>query len=137
MFPNLKLCLAHMGGSNEVTRATSDDLEEIRKLDPTSWFKHIEAMMKKYPNLYTDVSYTLSDFDSSDSQVLKNVLAFMDTLDDSGKRLGERVLFGTDFFMTEQEKREPELYDCTKKNLADWWDIIGRVNTQKFLMQPI
>jgi predicted TIM-barrel fold metal-dependent hydrolase len=137
MFPNLKLCLAHMGGSNEVAKLDTGDLKKIREVDIMSWFEHIEIMMKKYPNLYTDVSYTLSDFNDREGVVYKTTVAFLNTLDNDGRRLGDRVLFGTDFFMTEQERRESELYAITKENLADWWDIIGRVNTHKFLMQPL
>ncbi|MFM7854660.1 MAG: amidohydrolase family protein [Flammeovirgaceae bacterium] len=142
-FPNLKICLAHMGGSNEVIKSmdSKSKLDQIRQLDPLSWFEHIQLMMKKYPNLYTDISYTLSDFDSKDPQVLEATETFLETPvdanDPSKGKLGERVLFGTDFFMTEQERREPELYAITKERLKNWWDIIGRQNTQRFLMQPI
>ncbi|HEY8935319.1 MAG TPA: hypothetical protein VIM65_08865, partial [Cyclobacteriaceae bacterium] len=140
---NLKLCLAHMGGSSEVTNSMDkkSKLDQIRKVDPDSWFEHIKSMMTKYPNLYTDVSYTLSDFADSKSEVLAKTIDFLNTAVDSADaskgKLGDRVLFGTDFFMTEQERRETELYANTKTKLKDWWDIIGRQNTQKYLMQPL
>lgn len=140
-FPGLKLCMAHMGGSNEIRKSMKDELADIRQVDRDSWFEHIERMMKNYANLYTDISYTLSDFKDKDSDVFKATLTFLDTLVDPNSpakgKLGDRVLFGTDFFMTEQEKREPELYAITKENLAGWWDAIGKHNTQKFLMQPL
>jgi uncharacterized protein len=140
-FPRLKICLAHMGGSNEVIKSTKGDLAKIREVDPLSWFEHIGIMMKKYPNLYTDVSYTLCDFDSKDPKVLEATETFLETFvdtNDPGKgKLGDRVLFGTDFFMTEQERREPELYASTKEKLKNWWDVIGRQNTQRYLMQPL
>ena len=140
-FPDLRLCMAHMGGSNEIRKSMKDELADIRQVDPDSWFEHIERIMKIYPNLYTDISYTLSDFNDKDGDVFKATLAFLNTLVDPNDpqegKLGDRVLFGTDFFMTEQEKREPELYAITKENLATWWDAIGKHNTQKFLMQPL
>jgi len=136
-FPKLKICLAHMGGSSEIIKYDKGELAEIRKVDPVSWFEHIESMMKKYPNLYTDISYTLSDFGDMAGPVYQRVLVFLNTRDDSNHLLGERVLFGTDFFMTEQERREPELYAITKQSLGVWWDMIGRHNTQRFLMQPV
>jgi predicted TIM-barrel fold metal-dependent hydrolase len=138
-FPNLKICLAHMGGSNEVVKSVDkkSKLDQIRQVDPDSWFEHIERMMKQYLNLYTDVSYTLSDFDNSKIAVLQKTITFLNTPDGQGKQLGDRVLFGTDFFMTEQERRESELYGITQNILPTWWDIIGRDNTQKYLMQPI
>ena len=142
-FPNLKLCLAHMGGSNEVIKSMDkkSKLDQIRKVDPQSWFEHIKSMMRKYPNLYTDVSYTLSDFFDKKGAVFATTLEFLNTdvdpADASKGKFGDRVLFGTDFFMTEQERRESELYGVTKENLKDWWDIIGRQNTQKYLLQPL
>lgn len=136
-FPNLKICLAHMGGSNEVINSTEGDLAKIRQVDPLSWFEHIQQMMQYYPNLYTDISYTLGDFNDINNKVFQNVTTFLEKLDAENKRLADRVLFGTDFFMTEQEKREAELYQQTQKNLTQWWDQIGRVNTQRYLMQPL
>lgn len=132
-----------MGGSNEVIKSMDkkSKLDQIRKVDPVSWFEHIKNMMKKYPNLYTDISYTLSDFFDVKGKVFTTTLDFLnaavDDTDASKGKFGDRVLFGTDFFMTEQERRESELYAITKKNLKDWWDIIGRQNTQKYLMQPL
>ena len=142
MFPKLKFCLAHMGGSNEVIKSMDGDLAKIRQVDPLSWFEHIKIMMKNYPNLYTDISYTLSDFKDTNSKVFQETLNFLGTLVNSNDpvnkiRFGDRVLFGTDFFMTEQERREPELYAITKQNLATWWDTLGRQNTQQYLNQPI
>jgi len=46
-------------------------------------------------------------------------------------------MFGTDFFMTEMEKREAELYFNTQRNLRRWFDDFARINPQKFLMQPV
>lgn len=137
-FPNLKICLAHMGGSNEILDApASGELGEIRAIDSPGWFERISAMMKVYPNLYTDISYTLSDFAKTDSVLYNRVVAFLNTEDNNGKPLAERVLFGTDFFMTEQEKREAELYAITQKNLSNWFEIMSRTNPQNYLMQPI
>lgn len=136
-FPALKVCLAHMGGSNEITKSMDGDLSKIREVDPISWFEHIQRMMQYYPNLYTDISYTLGDFNNVNSDLYKKVTTFLQMQDSDNKTLAERVLFGTDFFMTEQERREAELYQQTQKNLANWWDQIGRINTQRYLMQPL
>ena len=80
----------------------------------------------------TDRAYTLSDFD--DPARLLEINYFLQAKDVNGRPLIERVLFGTDFFMTEQEKRESELYALAKSKLSVWFDQIARVNTQKFLM---
>lgn len=139
-YPSLKLCLAHMGGSSEILDAPKvkrNELGDIRFIDTPGWFIRITEMMKVYPNLYTDISYTLSDFGNTDGAVYKRIVAFLNTPDNFGNLLGDRVLFGTDFFMTEQENRELKLYEVTIKNLADWMDRIARVNPQKFMMQPL
>jgi len=137
-FPSLKICLAHMGGTNEILDAPkSGELAEIRAVDTPGWFERIMNMMVIYPNLYTDISYTLSDFEDMKGEVYKRFVDFLNMKDTQGKLLSERVLFGTDFFMTEQEKRENELYAITKKNLAKWFDDFGRVNPQRYLMQPL
>jgi len=97
-FPNLKLCIAHYGGSSQVRKSGSKD----------SWYDLIKAiiMEKKpgtdeyaYPNVYTDISYTLADTGIFD--VLKR--------DINTDHLGDRILFGTDYYMTQQERKEKKL----------------------------
>lgn len=135
-FPLLKICLAHMGGSNEIhTNKPSGELKEIREVDTVLWFDLILEMMVRYPNLYTDISYTVSDF--NEPKILERVKILMQTPDKNGVLLAERVLFGTDFFMTEQEAREADLYKIAQEQLAPWFDKITRQNPQRFLMQPV
>lgn len=136
-YPKLKICLAHMGGSNEIVDNSKDDpdLQQIRRFDSQLWCDRIRDMMVRYPNVYTDISYTLSDLDNE--QVLKAILKFMNTVDDRGEILAKRVLFGTDFFMTEQEKRESDLYKLAMKELAAFNDLITRQNPAEFLRQPL
>jgi len=137
-FPNLKLCLAHMGGSNEILDAPNKgELAEIREVDTPGWFERVTSMMKEYPNLYTDISYTLSDFEDTTGVVFQRFTSFLVEQDRNGRPLSERVMFGTDFFMTEMEKREAELYFNTQRNLRRWFDDFARINPQKFLMQPV
>lgn len=136
-YPNLKICLAHMGGSNEIIDSNKKDseLKQIRRVDSQLWCDRIRDMMFRYPNLYTDISYTLSDLDNK--EVKAAILRFMNTPDAQGQLLAKRVLFGTDFFMTEQEKRESELFKLSQVELADFHDIITRDNPQEFLRQPL
>lgn len=135
-YPNLKICLAHMGGSNEIASPVEKDasLAEIRTVDPELWFDRIMSMMIEYPNLYTDISYTVSDLDRP--VVLNRILQFLATSDKNGVPLSERVLFGTDFFMTEQEKCESDLYRLMQEKLHNYLDDLTRNNPQKFMKQP-
>jgi hypothetical protein len=92
-------------------------------------------MMIEYPNLYTDISYTLSSF--GNGEVLDKVIKLLGMNDKQGQPLAKRVLFGTDFFMTEQEARETELYSLAKEKLGLWFDLISRDNPKDFIRQPI
>lgn len=134
-FPELKICLAHMGGSNEIARKVKSELKEIRETDGHSWFELISEMMKKYPNLYTDISYTLGDL--GNDETCSRIIDLLNETDINGNSLSDRVLFGTDFFMTEQEYREVELYEFAKTKLAKWFDKLTRDNPQRYLEQPV
>jgi hypothetical protein len=39
--------------------------------------------------------------------------------------------------MTEQEKRESELYSVTKEKLKKYFDLITKINPQEYLRQPV
>lgn len=141
-FPNLKICLAHMGGSNEMYDNVDDEsLKKIRAIDPQKWFDIISQMMYDYPNLYTDISYTLSSFDEPGHEVLNKTLALMQSRDKNGLELAYRVLFGTDFFMTEQEMREKELIELARQKLSglstskgeNYWELMTRENPKNYL----
>jgi predicted TIM-barrel fold metal-dependent hydrolase len=138
-FPQLKICLAHMGGSNEIAKPRDKKAErmlrKIREVDNRLWFDRIRELMVHYPNIYTDISYTVSELDRP--EILTKVNAFFETTDNYGNPLSKRVLFGTDFFMTEQEKCESDLYKLAGEYLKDYFDAITRVNPQEFLKQPV
>lgn len=139
IFPDLKICLAHMGGTNEIATLPDSDpesmLKNIRTIDDRLWFDRVLEMMIRYPNLYTDISYTLSDLDKP--EILTKIRQLMETPDTKGEPLYKRVLFGTDFFMTEQEKCESDLYKLASEQLADYFDTISRENPQRFMQQPV
>ncbi len=131
-FPDLKICLAHIGGSNEIyCNPVSKELTEVRSVDPYTWYERILEMMKVYPNLYTDISYTLSSLD--DEFVCKKIIDLFEATDLQHLKLYKRVLFGTDFFMTEQEMREVELYALAKEKLATYWYDLTVTNPVRFL----
>ena len=97
-FPNLKICLAHFGGDEEWEKYL-DDPWNPNSLKEMSWLSKIKDMIKSgnYPNLYTDISYTILSMD--DSMHILNV--FMEDDD-----LANRIMFGTDFYMVEREKQK-------------------------------
>jgi predicted TIM-barrel fold metal-dependent hydrolase len=87
-FPKLKICLAHFGGASEWEKylATSWD-KSMEKY----WFSVILDLIKKYPNVYADVSHTMHDM--SLYPLLRIIL--------QDQKIRSRVLFGSDFYMLE------------------------------------
>lgn len=122
-FPKLKVCFAHFGGANEWDKFLQESWhEEASK----SWFhKVIEMVNNEDWNAFTDVSYTLCD--PKYYATLKSFLI-------SNKRLRERVLFGTDYYMTEQEISERSFGINLRGFLGEeLWKQIAEENPSKYL----
>lgn len=90
-FPNLKLNFAHFGGDNtwEYTlksKMVNDD--QFRK-------DTIIEFMRKYKNVYADVSYTFAS-----EKIHNNLFTYIKLI----PFLQDRILFGTDFWVVNKEK---------------------------------
>ena len=132
----LKLCLAHYGGDDQILieyRMQTMKGQQYGMLSTQNWCAQIKDLMSIYPTVYTDISYALSN---------EKTHGFVfDDLDN--KVYGSRILFGTDFFMTERVL--PEKNDYTKfkegalqRRLVNYnnitaWEQIASCNTTKFL----
>lgn len=120
-YPNLKLNLAHFGGFDEWTKYLQNSLDEDNEL---SWFEKVKALLIKHPNLFTDISYTLHDKDLI--PLLKT------TLQDEALR--DKVLFGTDYYMVEQELSEKEFSINLRASLGEQeYKQIAEINPKRFL----
>lgn len=97
-FPDLRICLAHFGGSRE----WKYHLKTPRDQKPLSWLRCIRHLIKieKYSNLYVDISHTMMNF--SANHALLSVL-----LEDS--EILDKVLFGSDFYAGEKMKYTEKL----------------------------
>ncbi|MEM7238861.1 MAG: amidohydrolase family protein, partial [Pseudomonadota bacterium] len=93
-FPRLRVCLAHFGGEAEWDAYLGPPMTTRRTED--NWLEKIRLMLESgtYPNLYTDISYTVFKY-------TQNVPALDIFL--SHPRVARRVLFGSDFYLTERE----------------------------------
>ncbi|MFO7617208.1 MAG: amidohydrolase family protein [Bacteroidales bacterium] len=89
-FPQLRICLAHFGSGYWWTRYLDEPVE------PGNWLTIIRRMIESHGNVYTDVSFTMSD--TGYFSLLKVLLA--------NEHLRSRVLFGSDFYMVETEAPE-------------------------------
>lgn len=96
-FPKLKICMGHCGGDKEWQRYLDQPWDENSSPRNKSWLSKILNIMKsgQYPNFYADISYTIFKYEEN-SAVLKVLLQ------DASVRT--QILFGTDFYMVEQEK---------------------------------
>jgi len=135
MFPKLKLCFAHFGGIDEVIKGLSapgntGSLATGYNQD-TSWYFIIKDFMNQFKEVRADISYTLAD---TSPQFINAITQ------DINSNIGDRILFGTDFFMTLQEKSEKNLYtefhEALLKNSPGGvkdWEKITYTNNKNFL----
>jgi uncharacterized protein len=128
-FNNLKICFAHFGSDHELAKKLGIDLGDFKYAGQgersDTWIDKVLSLLKneKYPNLFTDISYTLvhSEFNKLVKDEIEKDLKINGT-SNLDKRLISKVMFGTDFFMAYQEENTTErtLFD---KAQADYINI--------------
>jgi len=128
-FPNMRLCFAHFGG--QVDWSAYVNATETRGRE--NWMEQIRDMIGggRYPNVWTDISYTLFQFD--DFAPLLRLLLEGDDL--ASQRLRRRVLFGSDFYMTRQEELSERAVSIRLRNVLgeDLFKQIAETNPQVWL----
>lgn len=131
-FPDLKLCFAHYGGDEEMRKylrnPNNQGVLHTGYNNDTSWYYIIKDLQEKFKNVYADISFTLWD-----TKPPGDIVSSIKT--DLQSNIGDRVLFGTDFFMTLQVKAEKALYTdfrlaLDNKNL---WEQMAYHNNKKFM----
>lgn len=128
-FPELRICLAHFGGKVD-WRSYID--HGIDPLDPgareANWLASILDLLKTgdWPGLWTDISYTLFRFD--DYVPFLKVFLGDDTV-------RSRVLFGSDFYMTRQEKLSERAVSFRLRNALgeEWYRQLAQENPELWL----
>jgi uncharacterized protein len=107
-FPDLKICLAHFGRENE-------------------WDKVILEMMDRYPNLYVDISYAMSD-----EMHWPNLKVSLYT----NPVLRSHCLLGSDFYMVNIECTEKQ-FDIKLRAFLDeeLFNQIALINPGNFLLK--
>lgn len=120
-FPSLKLCFAHFGWDTIEKRSK-------RIYNRLELYEGVKSLLlnSKYVNLYADISYSL--FDTKFRKQLKEDLKAYPVLQ-------EKIIFGTDYFMTLQEKlTEDELYKDFKNDVGEvLFEKLAYENPKKFL----
>lgn len=116
-YPRLKLNLAHFGGDEQLGKALND-------LDNSNlWSNQIIRLIRKYDNLYTDLSCT-SDFNVTERLISSPVYPL----------IKHKLLYGSDYYLLILFDRKFE--DNVKRFEAlfgDDFKIIGKINASKFL----
>jgi predicted TIM-barrel fold metal-dependent hydrolase len=149
-FSRLKICIGHHGGDDEWDRylqypwyrdvARQDS--QYQSLQPEnwsfeigpregqySWFSIICDLMKKYPNVYSDVSYTL--YKDSCYPLLKVML-------ENDDDLSEKLLFGTDFYVVSKAASEREFSINLRGYLGEklFWKLADK-NPKRYLSNAV
>ncbi len=146
-YQNLKICIGHWGTEEEWHKFIKDAWVETRFRKKTSaypsldldnwnihnehsvynfsWFSIICDLMRRYPNVYADISYTLQD--ASLLPLLKMIL-------EADEKIKERVLFGTDFYLVSKAISEREFAINVRAALGkELFEQIAIRNTERYL----
>ncbi len=120
-FPELKLCFGHFGGAVEWKKYMDDPDPAVFE---NSWYYLIRELIQQYPNVYADISYALADF--SLLGLLKITL--------ESPEVRNRVLFGSDFYMSELESTEFRWSIDLRAALGEEkYRLIAETNPRQFL----
>ncbi|MCW3108247.1 MAG: hypothetical protein JWQ09_2753 [Segetibacter sp.] len=145
-YTNLKICLGHWGTGQDWHDYLNNPWREtdFRKTDSKwpslelenwfigehtehnfSWFTIICNLIRKYPNVYTDISFTLRD---------EKLFPLLKMILEADEKIKERVLFGTDFYLVSTAICEREFAVNVRAYLGD--DLFKQVaitNAERFL----
>lgn len=126
--PSLRVCLAHFGGAEEWERYFRDGWQPGAPTRTHSWLARILDLIRRgsHPGLYTDISYTVFRFERY-APALKVFL--------TDPKIAARVLFGSDYYMTEQERFDERLLSMQLRAMLGeelFWQI-AEANPTQFL----
>ncbi len=147
-YSKLKICLGHAGGpdtwknylkypwiADRDDNETEDNFESLKienwSFDPElkphrfSWYKVIKDMVRKYDNVYADISFTL--YEKETWPLIKLLLT-------TDEKLKTRLMFGTDYYVVAQKGSERELSISIRSYLGeDLFYQISQKNVIEFL----
>lgn len=146
-YKNLKMCIGHWGTedewhnylenpwleiSNEIDKSSSPYSLNLKnwhigenQYKNFSWFSIICDLMRKYDNIYADISYTLND--AALFPLLKMIL-------ESDDKIRQRVLFGTDFYVVSKAISERAFSINVRSYLGkELFEQISVANAERYL----
>jgi len=89
-FPNLRICFAHFGSQYYWDKYIHHPGQE------NNWVRIIRSLCIRYPNFYTDISFTMAD-----TKYFSLLKVFM-----ADEVLSTKILFGSDYYMVEVDSNE-------------------------------
>jgi predicted TIM-barrel fold metal-dependent hydrolase len=126
--PRLRICLAHFGGEGDWTSYIDRPWHAGADPAKKSWLAKILDMLRsgEYPNLWTDISYTL--YANDEHVYLLKVLL-------SDPQVRNKVLFGSDFYVVENAELEERRRSLRIRAVLgeEVFDTIARKNPLRFL----
>lgn len=105
--PTLRLCLAHFGGGTE---------------QGLQWFDDITNLMKEYPNVYADISSSMADPKYKGKFKAHFKEWYGKEIKNAQNKIRERILFGTDWYMTLLDGVDYLEYFSVTKTFLDGFD---------------
>jgi predicted TIM-barrel fold metal-dependent hydrolase len=152
-YSQLKLCIGHWGSEADWHRYLENDWADLYErikgeacaaLDLKNWYVNTKEAYKnftwftvicemirsgRYPNLYTDISYTLHD---------ASLLSLLKTILEADDKIRERVLFGTDFYMVSKTISERSYAINLRAVLGeDLFEQIAVTNARRFISNKV
>jgi predicted TIM-barrel fold metal-dependent hydrolase len=115
-YPKLKISFAHFGGSDEIE-------DQFKPKGPDNWTLTIKSLIRQFPNVYTDISFALA-FEKSNRIIATDM---------ADPLFNQRILFGTDFFMTTPYDTDKKLMDGFFKILKPYFKELTDTNPANFL----
>lgn len=123
-YPDLKINLAHFGGYDEWVKYLNNNVYE----EQPTWYEKICWLIREFPNVYADISYTMFNAD------LFNLLKI--SIQD--KDLSSKILYGSDFYMVEQETSERQFLTNVRAHIGETdFKQIAELNPCRFFLSLI
>ncbi|PKP04071.1 MAG: hypothetical protein CVU11_06175 [Bacteroidetes bacterium HGW-Bacteroidetes-6] len=127
-YPELRISLAHYGSDKMWTSWL------CHPEDPENWVNIINSMIQEYPNLYTDISYTMY-YNVTDCKhnFYKTLKEFLDN-----ENIRRKVLFGSDFYMPASKETDMHYANNIIDAIGEeYFNAIAVENPKQFLNEQI
>lgn len=124
-YPNLKICFGHFGGAKYLA---------TKEIPASCWTRTILELMTKFNGVYADIAYHSEPMDggAGEQNYFRNLSLLLQNPD-----YRDRILFGTDYFLSRQRLTEKSYWKYFRKHLSENEFLqIAEDNPQRYLGLP-